>query len=1467
MIRVKRIGRWLAEALGVILGTAALAFVVVYGWAHSESGRTWIARNAAAALSLPGESVIAVGRLEGVLPDAIRLVDVSASDSTGTWLRAGKVTLDWRPLDLLTGTFRVSALKIEDLEVQRIPPFTPRSNVASGNAGFDYLPFDTVVERLSVEDVALGPEVLGVPATFRIAGVVAAEGIDRLLCSFVFERTDGVAGSAALKALYELSDRRLTLDSYIDEPAGGLIARLLEIPDLPPVVVNLSGDGPLDGWRGRLSGSLAGLALLEAGIELSGDSPMVFRASGTAESKSTSDALPWRLLAGKTEFEIAGEWRHSQSRRLVLDRAHLDGAVAKLVLSGEFEPDLLQLDARAHLVLEDDAVIADSMEGVEGQGLSLGAEIRGHVLRPEIRLEASARRFDLPGLTTEEVLARFTFQPDLPFGQGPLAGALSATGRVETLIFDNVPELGPIFGESFDWQVGGQLDLAQSGLWADQLLVRSDLAEVSGSSAVAFAEGTAHANLELEVYDLGGLAPLLGIDVEGRAHLAGSLELRDFGRTLHAPLAGRLEDVALGEVISQALLGGDSSVEAALSVDPDGAFRITDVVVESAPARLTGKVGFTERFRRIAADYRLTAVDVGVLSSALGAELAGYGLFEGRAEGSTVDPTLAGTLSVADAAVAGLEFGQLQVGYSIKDLPRKPGGHLQARASAPVEGMTGRTDYVFDGPLLRLRGLDLRAKGATVGGAATFSLAGGPIEADLTGQTDDLSPWLALAGIAGAGGGEAELSLAGRKGRQAARLSAAFKDLSVDMGSDAPLRIKEARADLDSKDLAGGQDGTAELTAKNIRRGDLQLNELSLDGTGGASGGALHLTAAGRWIETVSLDAAGQVTLEDGGVVLDLASLEGHGFGQTFKLLRGARLARRKETLEVTELEFDFGGARLTAEARLDAERIAAKAEARKVPVSLFQPLWPTGGMTGSLSGRVLLEGPLDGPTGSVTVFVPDLRIGTVATSPPLILSLDGDWRDDRLTMTGKLADGRQRPVDLSADLPLHLDPETVAFALPSDQTISGHLSWAGQIGEIWPFLPFPTHRLEGASELRLALAGTLAEPQTSGRLTLVEGEYENLQTGTLLDELDLTVALDGRRFVISSLGAKDGGKGRLTGAGTLDLLPEQAFPFKLEAELDKFILVRRDDLTASSNGRLSLEGSFDAAALTGRLKTESVEIRILDQLPPDVVDLGVIEIDSVAGDAQRDEPDAGPRDAFTLELDLGVDMPRRVFVRGRGLDSEWSGKLKVQGTLDAPKIGGQLNLVRGNLSVVGQPFKLSEGRVHFTDKEEIDPRIDVRAVNQSEDLTVTARVKGQATNPTIEISSAPELPEDEIISRVLFGKDTAQLSTNEAVQLAAAISELSTAKGGGGVLDFARGVLGVDVLRVETIGAGDATQPALSAGKYVTDEVFIGVKQGVEAESGSVGVEIEMSPNVSIESDVGQTGESNVGIKFKWDY
>ena len=120
----------------------------------------------------------------------------------------------------------------------------------------------------------------------------------------------------------------------------------------------------------------------------------------------------------------------------------------------------------------------------------------------------------------------------------------------------------------------------------------------------------------------------------------------------------------------------------------------------------------------------------------------------------------------------------------------------------------------------------------------------------------------------------------------------------------------------------------------------------------------------------------------------------------------------------------------------------------------------------------------------------------------------------------------------------------------------------------------------------------------------------------------------------------------------------------------------------------------------------------------------------------------------------------------------------------------------------------------------------------------------------------------------MLFGKTATQLSALEAAQLGSAVAELSGTGGSAGqILDFARTMLGVDVLRVGTAGTSEAAGPGVEAGKYLRDDVYVSVKKGVTDESGTVGVEIELTPNISVESETDSTGQSDIGIKFKWDY
>jgi translocation and assembly module TamB len=78
------------------------------------------------------------------------------------------------------------------------------------------------------------------------------------------------------------------------------------------------------------------------------------------------------------------------------------------------------------------------------------------------------------------------------------------------------------------------------------------------------------------------------------------------------------------------------------------------------------------------------------------------------------------------------------------------------------------------------------------------------------------------------------------------------------------------------------------------------------------------------------------------------------------------------------------------------------------------------------------------------------------------------------------------------------------------------------------------------------------------------------------------------------------------------------------------------------------------------------------------------------------------------------------------------------------------------------------------------------------------------------------------------------------------------------------RNATGLDVLGVGRSEDGD---PTVSAGRYVGSGVFVGVDQGTTGDSAQATVEVEVTPNISVESGVGADSSGRVGIKWKWDY
>jgi translocation and assembly module TamB len=164
---------------------------------------------------------------------------------------------------------------------------------------------------------------------------------------------------------------------------------------------------------------------------------------------------------------------------------------------------------------------------------------------------------------------------------------------------------------------------------------------------------------------------------------------------------------------------------------------------------------------------------------------------------------------------------------------------------------------------------------------------------------------------------------------------------------------------------------------------------------------------------------------------------------------------------------------------------------------------------------------------------------------------------------------------------------------------------------------------------------------------------------------------------------------------------------------------------------------------------------------------------------------------------------------------------IRLRGTTANPQIFGSADLVRGGYEFAGKRFDLTRGRIRFAGEVPIDPRLDIAASGDANGVSATITITGSGMKPVIAFSSTPSLPEEELLSRLLFGSSITQISAPEAVQLAAALASL---RGGGGLdpINKLRSAIGLDRLRILNADASIPRGTSVAAGKYLGRKFFV---------------------------------------------
>ncbi len=944
--------------------------------------------------------------------------------------------------------------------------------------------------------------------------------------------------------------------------------------------------------------------------------------------------------------------------------------------------------------------------------------------------------------------------------------------------------------------------------------------------------GAPGGTVALTLPDVAPLAALGGVDLQG--HGAFDIKASTADGTTRADVDGAL-DITGGMAPIPALVG-DATIGASMALTGQD-FTLSRLAIDGRTVKLSG----TARLKgdRAQADGTLALSDLHVLAPTLGGALQATFTAGGPANDLSAQAELAG-----DVAVQG-HRGPLKATLTASGLPSKPSGHILAEgvldgaplsadvnvqrdATGVLTATIGRTEWKS----ARLEGALTLPAGATVPlGHVSLRMTRLAdltplIGQDMTGSVDltaDLPSADRLQLNVHANG----LGVPGTAALGSAHLSGEIRDPATSPTVDAALSVEGLRA--------GAISGSAKLTARGPQAALALRLDSELQGVAGADA-------------TLRTNATIDATKRQ----VALTSLQAGWKGVEARLLAPARIDLA-QGVSVDRLRLGVGDATLDVSGRA-SPTLDVTAELRHVTPDLAKLFLPHVQADGTLQADARLTGTPTQPTGTVKLVAQGLHMrgGPAQSLPPAAVTASADLQGTTARLDVRLTAGTSR-LSVTGQAPLS-----------ASGSIDLRASGGVNLALLDPILSAQGRRVRGELALDGTATGTLAAPKLGGQVRLSQGDFQDFTQGVHLSSVRATVEASGEQIRIAQFSAQ-AGAGMLTAAGSVGVLAP-GMPVDLTLTARNAKPLASDLLSAVLDADLTLRGQVQGQlAAAGRVHIRTANIQVPDSLPTSIAVLHVrvpgqkLPPPAATGAAVSTGPDMG--------LNIDLDAPAAIFVRGRGLDAELGGKMHIGGTAAAPRPTGGFELRRGNFSLAGVTLNFASGEVSFNGASKIDPTLNFVANSSNGTTTATLTIGGYASAPKITLSSVPDLPQDEVLAYLLFRTSAANLSPFQLAEIAAALAQISGVTGGvGDPLATARKTLGLDQLNV---GSNSNGSPTLNAGRYVAKGVYVGAKQGVGGNAGTQAtVQIDITKGLKLETDAGSgAGSNSVGLTYQFEY
>jgi len=1135
----------------------------------------------------------------------------------------------------------------------------------------------------------------------------------------------------------------------------------------------------------------------------------------------------------------------------------------------DFSAQFVDLRASSSGLLTSPAVITNlkvkspKFQDIKIKEVDLKAQVTGDLKQPNIKTELSVLDTSVKEYQIKNVFLKAKAIPDGFIDNEQTNWKIDTSGSVATII-GLEPKIGRLV-PNLRWEFDGKVKPSQKKVQINQMNVHLPTARFTTNGNLEEWGKTAIINANLKLPDLSPFSQIAQMPLKGMVTLNIGATSYDFGKNLESQLilrtAGLKTGIEVADQISHGIIGFQGNVKRGL----DESVRLTQ-------SKLTFPIGSLslnatlKPDKKIMVNWMLDVPRLADLSGPLKQNLRGELVLKGRAFGPMQSPKLFINTVANNLGFGETEIRNLKLITDVRNVAKAPMGSIDLMANLLGQTGTFTTDFSLNQrkDKLKLKRINLEALKTSLTGDLEVFLKKKLIEGYLKGEIESFSRISRLIKKDLSGNVDFNVSLYRDKG-QSARFMVAAKD--IELNDEVKASLKKFKVAGTVSDVLRKPAIKAKLALVDARQADKVLNKMDAGIEGSLKRVLWNIDLLANLGKPVALKAAGGVNIEENFKRLGLNKLEARAANIPIRLLQPARFSQKGKKLELSNLVLGIKDGKIIGNGKFGGKSFDGKLSIEKLPLSLASAIDPTLALTGHLNVDAELSGTASSPNGKVQVRLRDFIVpgSKSAGLGKAGADLNADWKLGKVQIDGSMFQPKVGKINLKGSAPLELDPITLKIDLPKTKPISGNVDGSFDLSFANDILSASGNRVQGKIKIKAGASGSINKINFSSDVSMQKAQFENTQFGTLISDINLLLKADNKGLKINRFTAKTPNNGAIKISGSVNRESDGKIFTDVSINSKQAQMVALDYLTAQVSSNIKAKGFLDDMKLGGVIKIDRAEIRIPENLPPSVVALEITEKtdDSVDNSEMKSEQEK-EKPPFMATLDLAIKAPRRIFVRGRGLETEMQSNIRVTGTTNDPNINGGLSMRRGTMELLGRQLTFNKGAVNLDGVPKLEPTLDFNADIEAKEWIIHAGVTGPASQPGIALTSTPELPQDEVLARLLFGKSAGAITPLEAVQLGNAAAELAgLTSSGPGIVDQVRGALGLDTLKFEG-GLGTGTQ--VEAGRYVAEGVYVGVKQGADPNSTGVVVQVEVSDKVKLQSSM-TNNDSNVGVNMGWDY